>query len=586
MQGWLKTWSLPDGTSRGSLLERIAGARGIARESLPRFLKPTFAEVLHPRELHGAVQVGERLAAATRAGRKVAIFGDYDADGMCASAILLHFLRAVAGHSTPIVYIPTRATEGYGLSVAAIGHLASLGVETIISVDCGVTAIDEAREARRLGMELLITDHHAIRPDGQLPDVDAIAHPGLGGGAGELCGAAVAWKVAWAFACSWSGTEKLPEGLRELLVETLALAALGTVADVVPLRGENRVIAHLGSVRIANSGLPGLLALAREAGVSPGDRVDSEKISFGIAPILNACGRLGKALDAVALLGLPSLTQSNADPDATVRDARQMSADFRQLNDQRKLIERSIVESASSRIEEGLGKARGACVLADPSWSRGVVGIACARLAETYGVPVVLLEQDGDVAHGSARSVDGYSVLDGMHACASLLERYGGHAAAAGIAVRMDRLDQFREALSAHAAANRLSGHAPTVRTDAELVGQDVSSESFDALAALGPFGRSFTAPVVFVRDALVCEDARAFGAARDHLSFFVRVGGADAVELRCTWWRQSGQLARIRRGDRLNLAAIPQVDRWKGVPRPALTVVDVAAAATAYAQS
>lgn len=448
MQGWLKTWILPEEQASGTLVRRIAAARGISADVFEKFISPTFADLAPPSELHGAVAVAERLVLAVRAGHKIAIFGDYDADGMCASAILLHVLRAVRPDDPPMVYIPERATEGYGLSITAMQHLAAVGVQTIVSVDCGVTAIDEAREARRLGLELLITDHHLVRPDGVLPDVEAIAHPGLGGGNGELCGAAVAWKVGWAFCTAWCGSDRVTPVLRELLVETLALAAFGTVADVVPLRGENRLIARLGAARIARSGLPGLLALAREVGIARDDRVDSEKISFTLGPIMNACGRLGNPLDGVKLLGLPSDSKSEADREAITRCAKQMAADFTQLNNKRKKIERFIVVESTKRITEGLGRARGGCVLAASDWPRGVVGIACARLAEVFTVPVILLEIEGDFAYGSARSVEGYSVFDGLHHCADLLERYGGHAAAAGVKVRLDRIEDFREKFS------------------------------------------------------------------------------------------------------------------------------------------
>ena len=573
MNGWLKKWILPTAIPSGSLMERIATVRGIPASSLPKFIAPTFGDLALPKELHGAVEVGERLANAVRAGRKIAIFGDYDADGMCASAILLHLIRAVRPSDPPIVYIPERATEGYGLSVAAIQQLASIGVQTIISVDCGVTAIEEAREARRLGLELLITDHHTMLPDGLLPDVDAIAHPGLGGGTTELCGAAVAWKVGWAFSCAWCGSDRVPTILRELLVETLALAAFGTVADVVPLRGENRLIARLGAARIAKSGLPGLLALAREAGINANDRVDGERISFGIAPIVNACGRLGRPLDAVELLGLPPLSQEGGDTEKILRSAKQMASKFQQLNNRRKQVERLIVDAASKRIEEGLGHARGACVLAAPDWPRGVVGIACSRLAEMFSVPVVLMESEGDFAHGSARSVEGYSVLEGLQSCSKLLERFGGHAAAAGVAIRVDRIDAFREALSAHAAENRRNHEAPSIRPDIELFASDLRIDSFEALDDLGPFGRTFSAPTVFIRNAIVSSEPRLFGEKSDHLSIFVRMDGSD--EIRCTWWRQAGQFGRVKRGLRLNLMAIPQVDRWGSTPRVAFTLLD-----------
>ncbi|MSQ90340.1 MAG: hypothetical protein EXS01_02950 [Phycisphaerales bacterium] len=576
VQGILKPWIVPTVPPTGTLVARIAAARGIPSESLKKFLAPTYQDLVPPKDLFGAVEVGERLAAAVRSGRKIAIFGDYDADGMCAAAILLHLIRAVRPEDPPIVYIPKRATEGYGLSTSALSHLASLGVQTIVSVDCGITAIEEAVEARRIGLELLITDHHTIRSDGVLPCADAIAHPGLGGGAGELCGAAVAWKVGWAFLCAWCSNDKLPTNLRELLVETLALAAFGTIADVMLIRGENRLIARLGIARIANSGLPGLRALAREAGIGPSDRVDSERVSFGLAPIVNACGRLGNPFDAVELLGLAAGAPGGSEAAESNRRAKHLAAGFAKLNQERKEIERRIVDAAQERWAEGIGSARGACVLASPDWPRGVVGIACARLAEKFGIPVVLMESEGVLAFGSSRSVEGYSVLDGLHACAALLDRYGGHAAAAGVSLRLDRLDEFRETLSAHAAANRHDAEVPTLRPDVEFFGADLTIQEIDALDALGPFGRGFRAPLVLVRSAIVTSAPRTFGAASDHGSFFARLPGSNPTEIRCTWWRQAAQMSKIARGMAVHLVASPQVDRWNGRPTPALMLLDV----------
>lgn len=560
--------------AHGSLLTRVAVSRGISGEALNGFLEPKRGDLVHPRELFGAVAVGERLAAALRTGKKIAIFGDYDADGMCAAAILLHWMRALRPEDPPMVYIPNRATDGYGLSARAVEQLHQQGVHTIVSVDCGITAIDEASQARRLGLELLITDHHRPRADGQLPNVDAIAHPALHGASGELCGAAVAWKVGWAMAIACS-TEKLTPPLRELFIETLALAAIGTVADVMPLVGENRTIARLGSARIANSTLPGVRTLAREAGIGQRDRVDAERISFGIAPILNACGRLGDPSLAVELLGLPAHPPIELKGRDEQR-AKELAAKFTRLNEDRKEIERGIVDAALVQWETSGIAGSAACVLWSPDWRRGVVGVACARLVEKLRVPVVLLEQDGAVAYGSSRSVDGYSVLEGLQACSAHLLRFGGHDAAAGVSIRVDRLPAFREAFTAHAASHRGTSAPPTLRPDVELFGTDLTVKSLEELETLGPFGRGFRAPRVLVRDAMVSSDPRPFGADGDHLSFFVRIGDLSGPEVRCTWWRQACHAGELSRGMQVQLIATPQVDRWKSAPRCALTLLDV----------
>lgn len=572
---------VPAGVADGSLVERIARSRGMDSQEVRRLQAISFNDLEAPEKLFGAIEVAKRLVHAVRAGRTIAIYGDYDADGMCACAILLHVLRAVRPEKPPLIQIPLRASEGYGLSMSALKQLASSGVQTIITVDCGITAVEEAAAARELGVELLITDHHSLNADGRLPDADAICHPALavgdvGAGDGLLCGAAVAWKVALAFAREWTGSDRVPTQLKELLVETVSLAALGTVADVVPLSGENKVIVRLGCQRMACSGLPGLRALAKQAGIKPTETVDAERISFGIAPILNACGRLGRAVDAVELLGIPSRHEANLNHDALVQRAGVIAGEFSVLNERRKDIERAIVTAAESRIEEGLASARGACVLADESWPRGVVGIACARMVDNLGVPVILLEREGDYAHGSARSIDGYSALEGLHACAHLLDRYGGHAAAAGVSLRCDRLDEFREAFSAHAAANRPQGNQQCLKPDCQLDSADLSVTSFESITQLGPFGRGFPAPTVLLRRAQICSDPRKFGSDESHLSFYVRLS-QGGPELRCTWWRKAAMAPRVRRGAFIHLVARPTVDRWKGPPKAALVVMDAA---------
>lgn len=579
MQGWLKRWILPGGAAarpmRGTLVQRVAAARGIDADALAGFTAPTFEHLKPPEDLFGAVEVGERIAAGLRTGKRIAIFGDYDADGMCAAAILVHLIRHVLGGEEPLVHIPARATEGYGLSVDAVRQLAAAGAQMIVTVDCGITALDEVAVARELGLEVLITDHHTARSDGRLPSAHAIAHPAFGGGDGTLCGAAVAWKVGLAFCRAWCGNDRVTPELRELLVETLALAAFGTVADIVPLVGENRIITRLGMARIARSSLPGLRALAEQAGIGPQDRVDSERISFGIAPILNACGRLGSAMDGMQLLALPRMVDGT---DASrERQAVQFVRRFVALNERRKTEEREIFEQALERQAEGLGAARGACVLADPLWPRGIVGTACARLAERLHVPVVLMQSAKGMAHGSARSIDGYSILGGLEACAEHLERFGGHAAAAGVALSEAKVDAFRESLSAHAAAHRPPDAGPSVRADVCLMGSDVSSESFAAVQQLGPFGRGFPTPTVYASDAVITSTPRIFGKDRDHISFFVRLGDSPTAEVSCTWWRQAVQSGRLSRGLGVQIIGSPQVDSWSGRNRPALQLADVA---------
>ncbi len=575
MQGWLKRWVEPVPSSAESLRDRIAASRGIPNHGLARFLAPSVADLPTPASVHGAREVGTRLVQALRESRNIAVYGDYDADGMCAAAILVHALRALAPTAPLEVHIPNRATDPYGLAKGSIDQLAARGFRTIVSVDCGVTAFAEAAHAKELGVELLVTDHHSLDPGGRLPEAAAIAHPGLGETPTDLCGAAVAWVVAAACFEAWSAPNPIDKRLAAALAETLALAAVGTVADIVPMKGHSRVIARLGLPGISTSPLPGLKALAREAKISPRDHVDAERISFGIGPLLNSCGRLGSAMRGVELLALPSASTPKCDVREAERTAGRIANEFGALNARRKDIEHRIVEEAQQRIDEGLGSARGACVLADSGWQRGIVGIACARLAEQYGVPTVLLECKDGTAHGSGRSVNGYSLLDGLRECAHLLERFGGHASAAGVSVRVEDIPAFREALSSHAARHPRSGGE--LLPEAEFHARDCTVESLEGLEQLGPFGAGFPQPLVLVRSVRVSGDARAFGANGDHLSFFASFDDQSGREVRCLWWRQGARTSEFMRGRRLHLVARPQVDRYAGIPRPSLVVVDAA---------
>ena len=549
-------------------MRRVAAARGIESDRLQRFMTPMMEDLPTPRAVPGAGDVGRRLVSALREKRPLAIFGDYDADGMCAAAILVHALQAVAPEARVTVHIPKRGQDAYGLSIASIEGLAANGFKTIVTVDCGITALKEAKRAKELGVELLITDHHARDASGQLPEAAAIAHPGLGEAPSEMCGAAVAWVVALALFEEWAAPAKIPPRHVEVLAATLALAAVGTVADVIPLVGYSRAIVALGLESVANSSLPGLKALVRQARIRPGETVDAEQVSFGIGPLLNACGRLGSAVEGVELLALPATTNA-------VVKAGQVATRFAELNERRKERERRIVEEASKRIEEGLGRNKGACVLADPAWSRGIVGIACARIAETHHVPVVLLEVDGEFAHGSGRSVEGYSLLEGLVGCAEWLDRFGGHAAAAGVSMRVEHIPAFREALSDHA-ARRDTSAVGVLKPDVEVAAEDLSLAAITSVLGLGPFGNGFPMPTVLVRGVRVASDPKCFGASGDHLSFYVSPA-AGAAELRCTWWRQGGHRDRIRRGQRLHLVARPQIDRYQGTARAALVLFDVA---------
>lgn len=577
----------PEGPA--SLFDRVLRARGLVDPAdIRRFCDPKLNDLSRPRDLPQATEAADRLVAAVRARERIVIYGDYDVDGITATAILWHILRCVAPDLPVRCYVPHRLEEGYGLNTDALRQLRADGGSLVVSVDCGVTAIEPVRAGRAAGLDFIITDHHAPAPDGALPDA-IVVHPGVGAGAPfrDLCGAGVAFKLAWRFAQRFSGTgeedaERLPKTLQQRLVDMLPLAALGTIADVVPLVGENRTLVRHGLAVLPCSTLPGvraLVAAAADAGSGrPAGRalsaghVDAEVVAFRLAPMLNAIGRLGHAADAVHLL-----------TGATPGEAAETAARLVRLNEQRKSTERRIFEEASARAEAlGMtGPDHRAIVLDDPSWHPGVVGIVCARLAERYGRPAILLRREGGLCRGSGRSVDGFSLHGALCACRDLLTRFGGHDAAAGLEIPASALPDFTRAFIEH--ANGMIAETdlmPSVRLDCDATLDElhIASGQVDRLHALAPFGRSNRRPAVRIRAAVVEHPPRLLKGGGTGLRFRVRAGTdpAGAASLDAVWWNGARFEPQVQRGVRLDLAVEPKISTWNGRRTVELNILDV----------
>ncbi|MFQ6048188.1 MAG: DHH family phosphoesterase, partial [Phycisphaerae bacterium] len=353
-----------------------------------RFLRPQLSELEGPEALPGAVEAAGRLARAVREGRRIVIYGDYDVDGIAGTAILWRCLRLAGGQVD--FYVPHRLEEGYGLNSEAIEKLADEQVQVVVTVDCGITAVGAAELARRRGVELIITDHHEAGPD--LPQGCTIVHPtALSGGYGnaDLSGAGVALKLAWAVGQHFSAGKRVSEEFREFLVDATSLAGLGTIADVVPLVGENRVLAHFGLMGLRHCRQEGLRALIAESGLA-GRKLESYHVGFWLGPRLNAAGRMGHARLAVELLTRASGAR-----------AREIARFLAEQNRQRQQVERRILAEARQMVAEtGMdGDAWRAIVLARAGWHAGVIGIVASRLVEQYCRPVVLIAVDGGEIH-------------------------------------------------------------------------------------------------------------------------------------------------------------------------------------------
>lgn len=536
----------------------MLGARGI---SDPDFLAPSLNHLHDPSLLPGIDRAAERILAALQRHERVVVYADYDVDGVSAAAILWHTIRAIDPDAQVSTYLPHRLEEGYGLNSEAIAKLCETN-DLIISVDCGVTAVEPAKIARDRKIDLIITDHHTPPTDkSRLPDAFSIVHPAIPGQSPypfpDLCGAGVAFKLAWRLATLHGQSEKAPPPFRRLLVELLALAAMGVIADVVSLRGENRVIARFGLEQIRRSALVGVQALRDESGIGE-DSIDAADIGFRLAPRLNAIGRLGHAREALELL-------TTADAARAGEIARSLT----EWNDERRKTESLITRQAETRaIEAGMtsGEHR-AIVLSDPSWHRGVVGICCSRLVGKFHRPTILLQRDGDLCHGSARSIDGFDLHEALCACSEHLESFGGHAMAAGMRLRFDRLEAFTSAFVAHA-NNKLVPQDLTRRVfiDAECEPGALSLAAAEDLGRLAPFGRENNKPLLLIRGARVAAAPRMLGSTGKHLTFDIE-GSRPALRIKC--WNWTGTLAEagilIRPGNTYDLLVTPEINSWNG---------------------
>jgi single-stranded-DNA-specific exonuclease len=582
MRGLTHRWSILSPSSHAapasnSLLTRFLHARGYTNQfDADRFAKPKLTDLLAPSQLPGVDRAAERILSALRNRERIVVYGDYDADGICASSILFHTLQHLArvppvGSSGPTgasrndsalitTYIPHRIDEGYGLNTEAIESLARDDAKLIITVDCGITAHEPARAARRHNVDLIITDHHNPSAEhAELPDAFAIVHPravSTDYPFHDLCGAGVAFKLAWRLFTLQEGSDKISEPARALLLDLLALTAIGTVADVVPLVSENRIIARFGLRRVKSTALTGLAALVSASGLA-GEEITSEHAGFALAPRLNACGRLEHAGEAVELL-------TRADPARALDIARKLT----RLNEQRRRAEKQIFDHACQLAEErGMTRDdRRAIVLAHSDWHPGVVGIVCSRLVGKYHRPAILLNELDGRLHGSGRSIDCFNLHAAIASCAPLLEKFGGHDMAAGLALSREHLDAFTEQFTDYANANLTPDHlTPELRIDCEASAGELTPQTITELLDLGPFGRGNPAPRLLLSNLPIARDAEPFGSGGDHMSLFIRDG---AREIRLIAWRWGNRRAQFRAGQRVTAVIEPKLNVWQGRTR------------------
>lgn len=547
------------------VLAQLLVCRGIDRaDDARRFLEPKLVDLRPPDLLPGCTEAAARIHAAVQAGQRVVIYGDYDVDGITGAAILHKCLKLLGGNVA--YHIPHRIDEGYGLHGETIsGKLAADGTNLVVTVDCGITGVEAAQTARRCGIELIVTDHH--EPGAELPQAAAIVHPRLPGTSypfGGLSGSGVALKLAWAICQKASGGVRVSEPMRDFLVEAVALAALGTVADVVPLVDENRVLVREGLNRLQKNAGPGLLALLKAAKISE-KKTDSEDVSYLLAPRLNAAGRFGQALLAVELL----LTEK---PDR----AKELADYIENLNSSRQTVERSMYLAAVKMADEQFDPDRdGALVLAHADWSPGILGIVAGRLAEKYNRPTILIGwKSTGIGQGSGRSAAGVNLHAALSACGDHLVGYGGHAKAVGLRIEEPKLEAFRAAFCEQA-AEQIGQQTPVddLEIDAEAPLAQLTYEVVNQVERMGPFGQGNPRPLLCATGVTLGQPPRLMGGGNRHLSLQLQQHGVSVRGIAfggCDW---ADPIAKV--AGPLDVAYRPVINEFNGRRSVELRLVD-----------
>ena len=548
------------------LLAQVLINRGITgSEEASVFLNPKLTGLIDPSRMPGIEPAVRRIKQAITSGEKISVYGDYDVDGITGVAILWQILTMLGADVD--YYIPHRIDEGYGLNAEAIGALAKSGSKLLVTVDCGVTAFGSAETAAQLGLDLIITDHHQL--DIKLPRAAVIVHPALEESYPnqDSAGAMVAFKLAWAIANEFNPGRKLEPRLRDFMLSATSLAAMGTVADIVDLRGENRVLTSYGLKALPDCKLSGIEALIETAGLT-GHSLDSFHIGFRLAPMLNAAGRMGHARLAVELLTSDSPVRS-----------MQIAEYLKEQNTLRQQCERKIFKQACEIIvERDLNHPdRKSIVLASENWHTGVIGIVASRIVDKFYRPTIMINaadtEDG-IAQGSGRSIPGFNLLSAIRACSQNLNSFGGHKMAAGIRIETEKIDRFAAELEDYAKQNLNENDvAAKLHIDAEVPLETFRTETVNELQLLGPFGQGNPEPVFATKGVRLASPPRRVGAGREHLQLAVT---DNTATIRCIGFRFGKLEKKLLETEFFNVAYKPQINTYNGNSNVEFVLTDI----------
>ncbi|HEY4423482.1 MAG TPA: single-stranded-DNA-specific exonuclease RecJ [Pyrinomonadaceae bacterium] len=535
------------------ILAALLIIRGYADERAARvFLSPTYDQLHEPYSMLGMKDAVARLQRAIETREPILIYGDYDVDGTTGTAVLLRALKLLGANAG--FHIPHRFTEGYGIQQAALEKAVADGYKLVVSIDCGIRAHEPLYWARDHGLDVIITDHHLPDEKEGAPPAFAVLNPNQAGCPypdKNLAGVGVAFKLVHALFREHGRDAQVPAFMK--------VVAIGTVADVAKLTGENRTIVAVGLKDLARVANPGLRALIDVAGCGDGKGMTAYDLGFRLGPRINAAGRMDAARAVVELF-------DTRDSDEARRLANHLDA----RNEERKTVQQQIIDLAVAELKDP--NDCHVAVIAGEGWHRGVIGIAASKIAERLNRPCVVLSVDGDMAHGSGRSIEAYHLLNGLTECADLFEKFGGHSHAAGIAIRADRIEEFRRRLNEHAASRlTLEDLEPQVDIDLELAPETVTFGFARELDALEPFGAGNPRPV-FVTKNLRCLSEPTVIKDR-HLK--LRLAGPQNRPLEAVWWNSiEGETPQLNGS--IEVAYTLETSAWNGDYRMQLNVVDL----------
>jgi single-stranded-DNA-specific exonuclease len=534
-------------------------ARGYRdRTAAEHFLKPSLDHLHDPFEMRGMPEAVARVLRAIDQQQKILVYGDYDVDGTTGTAVLLRALRMLG--ATAGYHVPHRFTEGYGIQQPALEKAASEGYQLVISVDCGIRAHEPLVWAQENNLDVIITDHHLPDEDEGAPPAFAVLNPNQHGcnyPDKNLAGVGVAFKLVHALFRE-RGREAVVPGF-------LKMVAIGTVADVAKLVGENRAIVALGLSDLPQAVNPGLRALIDIAGCGEGAEVNAYDLGFRIGPRINAAGRMDAASAVVELFNATDASE-----------ARRLAEHLDTRNRERMEMQREIFNRAVEEFETGADRAHQThvAVIAGDDWHRGVIGLAASKIAERLNRPCVVISFEGDLGHGSARSIEAYHLFNGLTACSDLFEKFGGHSHAAGLSIRREWVAEFRRRLNEHAASCLTEDDLlPAIAIDAEIDARELTFDLSQDLRQMEPFGAGNPRPVFVTRSLRVLGEPQVLK--EQHLKF--RVAGVNNRPLEAIWWRGVEESAATPQpNQRIDLAYEFEAQRWMGDLRLQLNVRDL----------